>query len=173
MKRIRSPILFLVARVLRLCSAELATTASLFAQRRNSVATILILDEEADSCMLLKRLLERNAHQVWAFVNANDALECAATNSLDLALVNLASRHDTGLAVPAALKKANPGLKVMVIADYVAEEGSQSMSADGFLVRPVDIDEVERKVRELLQNRSSDLGSDAIENRLVTGLYSK
>ena len=137
------------------------------------MATILILDEEADSCMLLKRLLERNAHQVWAFVNANDALECAATKKLDLALVNLASRHDTGLAVPAALKRANPGLKVMVIADYVAEEGTQAMSADGFLVKPVDIDEVERKVRELLQNRSPDLGSDAIENRSVTGSFNK
>lgn len=137
------------------------------------MATILILDEEADSCMLLKRLLERNAHQVWAFVNANDALECAATKSLDLALVNLASRHDTGLAVPAGLKRANPGLKVMVIADYVAEEGTQAMSADGFLVKPVDIDEVERKVRELLQNRSPDLGSDAIENCSVTGSFNK
>ncbi len=70
------------------------------------MATILILDEEADSCMLLKRLLERNAHQVWAFVTANDALECAATKSVDLALVSLASRHDTGSAVPAALEES-------------------------------------------------------------------
>jgi response regulator RpfG family c-di-GMP phosphodiesterase len=138
-----------------------------------SVATILILDEETDSCMLLKRLLERNAHQVWAFVNANDALECAAVKSLDLALVNLASRHDTGLAVPAALKRANPGLKVMVIADSVHEEGTQAVSADGFLVKPVDIDSVERKVRELLQKQSPDLGSDAVENCNVTGSYSK
>jgi DNA-binding NtrC family response regulator len=137
------------------------------------VATILILDEEADSCMLLKRLLERNAHQVWAFVNVTDALECAATKSLDLALVNLASRHDTGLAVPAALKRANPGLKVMVIADYVPEEGTQVISADGFLVKPVDIDAVEKQVRELLQNRSPDLGSDDIENRSVTGSFNK
>jgi DNA-binding NtrC family response regulator len=137
------------------------------------VATILILDEEADSCMLLKRLLERNAHEVWAFVNANDALECAATKSLDLALVNLASRHDTGLAVPAALKRANPSLKVMVIANYVPEEGTQVISADGFLVKPVDIDAVEKQVRELLQNRSPDLGSDDIENRSVTGSFNK
>jgi DNA-binding NtrC family response regulator len=139
----------------------------------DSVATILILDEEADSCMLLKRLLERNAHQVWAFVNANDALECAATKSFDLVLVNLASRHETGLGVPAALKRANPGLRVMVIADYVPEKGTQAMSADGFLVKPVDIDTVEKKVRELLKNRFSDLGSDAVENCNVTGSYSK
>lgn len=137
------------------------------------MATILILDEEADSCMLLKRLLERNAHQVWAFVTANDALECAATKSVDLALVSLASRHDTGSAVPAALKRANSRLKIMVIADYVPEEGSQSMSADGFLVKPVDIDEVERKVRELLQHPSPDLGSGNMGNCNITGSFNK
>jgi len=123
--------------------------------------------------MLLKRLLERNAHQVWAFVTANDALECAATKNLDLALVNLASRQGTGLAIPAALKRANPDVKIMVIADYVPEEGSQSMSADGFLVKPVDIDEVERKVRELLQHPSPDLGSGNMANCNITGSLNK
>jgi len=139
----------------------------------DSVASILILDEEADSCMLLKRLLERNAHQVWAFVKANDALECAATKSLDLALVNLASRHDAGLAFLAALKRVNPDVKVMVIADYVPEEGTRAWSADSFLVRPIDIDAVEKKVRDLLQNRSPEFGSGVSENSSLTGSFNK
>jgi DNA-binding NtrC family response regulator len=137
------------------------------------VATILILDEEADSCMLLKRLLERNAHQVWAFANANDALECAATKSLDLALVNLASRHDTDLEVPAALKRANPGLKVMVIADYLPQETDEGEKADCFLVKPMDIDAVERKVRELLQHPSPELGSGTVVSCNITGSFNK
>jgi DNA-binding NtrC family response regulator len=138
-----------------------------------SVATILILDEEADSCMLLKRLLERNAHHVWAFVNPADALRCAVTRKLDLAVVNVTSTRGVDLSVPASMKRANPGLKVMVIADYVPEEGIQAMSADGFLVKPVDIDEVERKVRELLQNRSPDLGSGAVASCNITGSFNK
>jgi DNA-binding NtrC family response regulator len=137
------------------------------------VATILILDEEADSCMLLKRLLERNFHQVRAFMNRDEALQCAARTKLDLALVSVASRHDTDLIVSAELKRANPGLKVMVIADYVPEENVEDLSVDGFLVKPVDIDTVERKVRELLQRRAHDLGSDAIENYTVTESFNK
>ena len=137
------------------------------------MATILILDEEADSCMLLKRLLERNAHQVRAFVNANDALECAATRSLDLALVNLASRHDTDLEVPAALKRANPGLKVMVIADYLPQETDEGEPADCFLVKPMDIDAVERKVRELLQHPSPELGAGTVVSCNITGSLNK
>ena len=92
---------------------------------------------------------------------------------LDLALVNVTSTRGLDLSVPASLKRANPGLKVMVIADYVPEEGTQAMSADGFLVKPVDIDEVERKVRELLQNRSPDLGSGAVTNCNITGSFNK
>ena len=123
--------------------------------------------------MLLKRLLERNAHHVWAFVNPTDALRCAVTRKLDLAVVNVTSTRGVDLSVPASMKRANPGLKVMVIADYVPEEGIQAMSADGFLVKPVDIDEVERKVRELLQNRSPDLGSGAVASCNITGSFNK
>ena len=93
--------------------------------------------------------------------------------SVDLAIVNLASRHDPGSAVPAALKSVNSRVKVMVIADYVPAEGSQSMSADCFLVKPVDIDEVERKVRELLQHPTPDLGSGNMRNCNITGSFNK
>ncbi len=137
------------------------------------MATILILDEEADSCMLLKRLLERNAHQVWAFVNAKDALECAATKNVDLAVVNLASRHDTRLAVPAELKRASPGIKVLVISNYVLPETGEAISADCFLVKPMDIDAVENKVRELLQHRAPNLGSGNMINCNITGSLNK
>ncbi len=137
------------------------------------MATILVLDEESDSCLLLKRLLERNAHEVWAFVNANDALECAATKTLDLALVNLASRHEAGLAVPAALKSVNPDVKVMVIADYLPQVTAEGGPADCFLVKPMDIDAVEKKVRELLHHPSPDLGSGNMTNCNITGLLNK
>jgi DNA-binding NtrC family response regulator len=133
------------------------------------VATILILDEEADSCMLLKRLLDRNANRLFAFVDAGEALECAATNSLDLAIVNVSSRHGPRMDVLAALKSVNPDVKVMVIADYVPPETGDAMSADCFLIKPMDIDAVEGKVRELLQHPSPELGSGNMTNCNITG----
>jgi two-component SAPR family response regulator len=137
------------------------------------VATILILDEETDSLKLLKRLLERNAHCVRAFVRPSDAVQCAAAVQLDLALVNVTSRRDSALAVLDELRTVNPGLKTMVIADYVPEETLEAVSADGFLVKPVDIDAVERKVRELLQSRSPDLDSSVMKKCNITRLFNK
>ncbi len=133
------------------------------------MATILILDEEVDSRMLLKRLLERNAHHVWAFANPDGALECAATKSLDLALVNVTSRRGEAPALLKELKRVNPGLKVIVIAHFVSPETGDGISADCFLVKPMDIDSVEKKVRELLHHPSPDLGSGNMINRNTTG----
>jgi len=120
------------------------------------VAKILILDEEADSCMLLKRLLERGKHSLWAFMKPADALRCATVESPDLAVVSVTSRRGANMEIIAELKQARPGLKVMVIADYVPDAGVWNLSADAFLVKPLDIDAVELKVRELLFPMSSD-----------------
>jgi DNA-binding NtrC family response regulator len=121
------------------------------------VANILILDEETDSCMLLKRLLERNAHNVWASRTPADALECAATRNLDMVLVSVTSRRGLDAAVLERLKSIHPALKVMVIADHLPKDALEGMSVDDYLVKPVDIDAVEGKVRELLQRRPQDL----------------
>jgi DNA-binding NtrC family response regulator len=120
------------------------------------VATILILDEETDSCMLLKRLLERNAHTVWASRTPADALECAAARNLDMVLVSVNSRRGLDAATLEVLKSIHPGLKVIVIADSVPKDAVEAMSVDDFLVKPVDLDAVEGKVRELLQRRAQD-----------------
>jgi DNA-binding NtrC family response regulator len=121
------------------------------------VATILILDEETDSCMLLKRLLERNAHNVWAARTPADALECAATRNLDMVLVSVTSRRGLDAGVLEELKSIHPALRVMVIGDHLPKDALEGMSVDDYLVKPVDIDAVERKVRELLQRRPQDL----------------
>lgn len=120
------------------------------------MATIFILDEETDSLKLLKRLLERNAHHVQAFDRPAEALEWVAKRKLDLALVNVTSRRNSALAVLNELKRLNPGIKTMVIADYVPDEAVEAISADDFLMKPVDIDAVEKKVRELLKHRAPD-----------------
>jgi ActR/RegA family two-component response regulator len=88
-----------------------------------------------------------------AFTNSGEALECAARTNVELALVTLPSGRDTSLVVAAALKSADPDVKVMVIGDYVPEGKVETLSADDFLVKPVEISTVERRIRELLQNR--------------------
>jgi DNA-binding NtrC family response regulator len=137
------------------------------------VANILIIDEEDDSRKLLKRLLERNGHHAWAFVNQAEALACIANTKLDLALMSVTSRRGTALAILDELKRANPDLKVMVIADFGPEVTAEAISADSFLIKPVDLDAVEKQVRELLKHRSPDMGLDSEINYNTTGSLNK
>ncbi len=143
------------------------------AQWRKSVANILILDEEDDSRKLLERLLERNGHHAWAFVKPAEALECVANRKLDLVLMNVTTRSGAVLAILNELKRVNPDLKVMVIADYLPQEADEGEPADCLLVKPMDIDVVERKVRELLQHPSPELGSGTVASCNITGSLNK
>lgn len=117
---------------------------------KGKVATILILDEETDSRMLLKRVLELNGHQVTACSDAGQALAQAASRAFDLAILNITAGWSSLTRLPGLLRAADSKLKVMTIADHGAEKVSEGYPADALLFRPVDLEVIEAKVRELL-----------------------
>lgn|GEM_PF-657759 len=117
---------------------------------KSKVATILILDEETDSRMLLKRVLELSGHQVTACWDPGQALAQAASRPFDLAILNITTGWSSLTRLPGMLKAANSRLKVMTITDYRTEKASESVSGDDFLFRPVELETIEAKVRELL-----------------------
>jgi DNA-binding response OmpR family regulator len=116
----------------------------------SELATILVLDEDTDSCLLLKRVLQQMGHKVFAFRNGREAAEWAASNIPDLGIVNIRKRSSRGFPFFGRLKHVNRDLKVMVITDAFSEELSEKWLADDVVVKPLDIDQVEIKVRRLL-----------------------
>jgi len=74
-----------------------------------------------------------------------------------MVLVSVTSRRGLDAGVLEELKSIHPALKVIVIGDHLPKDSLEGMSVDDYLVKPVDIDAVERKVRELLQRRPQDL----------------
>lgn len=114
------------------------------------MATILVLDAEADSRMLLKRLLEREGHEVITSGDRRDALEMAVNRRLDLAIVNVdAGRRNTS-PVGQLLKEANSGLRILVITDFLHDECKEILADSEVLLRPVELDTIEVRVRDLL-----------------------
>jgi two-component system, OmpR family, alkaline phosphatase synthesis response regulator PhoP len=114
------------------------------------VATILVLDAEADSCLLFKRFLEREGHKVLACEERGQALKLASSTHLDLAIVNVDSGRKNRAEVAHLLKAHISGLRVLVIMDFVPEERERMASSDDFLLKPVELDAMEAKVRDLL-----------------------
>jgi DNA-binding response OmpR family regulator len=117
------------------------------------VAIVMVFDEEADSCTLLKRVLQRMGHKVLAFGNSKEASDWAVDNVSDMAIVNVRGRHNEAFPALGRLKEINHNLKVLVITDVFSDELSKKWFADDFVIKPLDIDQVEAKVRKLLAGK--------------------
>jgi DNA-binding response OmpR family regulator len=114
------------------------------------VATVLVLDEETDSRTLLKRVVQRMGHKVFAFGNGKEASDWAGGNVPDMAIVTVRKRHEEGFSALGRLREINRDLKALVITDVFSDELSEKWCADDFLVKPLDIEQVEARVRKLL-----------------------
>lgn len=114
------------------------------------MATILIMDEEADSRMLLKRVLELNGHQVTECWDPGQALAQTASRAFDLAILSVETGWSSLTRLPDMLKAGNSKMKVITIGDYRTEKASESFPGDDFLCRPVELEVIEAKVKQLL-----------------------
>jgi DNA-binding response OmpR family regulator len=121
--------------------------------RCGNVATILILDEQVDSCMLIKRVLEREGHKVLTSPNRDDGLQLAASLPLDLVILNTKPHCKNVATFVREMKRINPNLRMMSITNYMSDVLQQGVW-DDFMLKPVDIDVLEIKVRALLANAS-------------------
>jgi DNA-binding response OmpR family regulator len=101
--------------------------------------------------MLFKRLLERGGHEVITCENRLDALELATSSPLDLAIVNVDAGCRNTSPVGHMLKEANDGLRILVITDFLHEECKEILADREVLIRPVELDTIEARVRELLE----------------------
>jgi len=114
---------------------------------------IMVLDDVADAGTLIKRILERKGYTVASFTGEEQALAYAAAKRPALAILDIKLKKMTGIAVLAELKKIDAGIKVIMLTGYPTLETareSMSLGADGYCVKPIDKDELENKVAEVL-----------------------
>jgi DNA-binding response OmpR family regulator len=115
------------------------------------MAKSLVLHEESDCRELIKRVLLENGHEVVAFNGEEEALAWTASNPVDLAVVSLESTGTDNLAWQ-KLKALNKDLKIIVLSRYTFKElavEALMQGADDYLLKPIDIELLENKVKNL------------------------
>ena len=133
------------------------------------MASVIVFDEEVDSCNLLKRILEREDHRVTACDKPEEAFRLICSNPPDLVIVHIRQGNKESLDLTGRIKKVNSNLTVMTICDHIPAL-SESVKGDAYLIKPVDIETIESKVRELLALRKSETKEEEHEITKSGGL---
>ena len=117
------------------------------------MARIIVLDDISDAGMLVKRILERKGHEVYAFTEEEDALAFVRKEPIDLAILDIKLKKMTGVEVLEELRKERPSIKAIMLTGYPTLETAREalrLGAREYCVKPINKDELETKVAEVL-----------------------
>ncbi|MDB6174370.1 MAG: Chemotaxis protein methyltransferase CheR [Chthoniobacteraceae bacterium] len=112
---------------------------------------LLLVEDHAPTLQVLTRLLSRAGHQIVTAQNIAEGRAAAASASFDLVISDLGLPDGTGIELMKSLR-ASYGLRGIALTGYGADEDVRRSAEAGFiahLVKPVQIDELRRLLREL------------------------
>ena len=114
---------------------------------------ILVLDDVSDSANLVKNILEPKGYEIVVFTEEEDALNYVRNHDVDLAILDIKLKKMSGVEVLAELKKIDSSIRTIMVTGYPTMETAREslkLGADEYCVKPVDNDELEEKVAEVL-----------------------
>ena len=112
---------------------------------------LLIVEDHADTALLLKRLLETSGYAVKTAGGVAEALEAAAREPFDVLVSDLGLPDGTGCELMRQIRERQP-LRGIAMSGYGMEEDVRQSLEAGFsehLVKPVDISTLERTILSL------------------------
>ena len=117
------------------------------------MADILALDDVLDAVILIKKILKRQGHTVHTFTEEEEAIDFVKANHVDLAILDIKLKKMSGIQVLEQLKKIKPEMKAIMLTGYPTIETAREaleLGAGEYCVKPIDKQELEEKVSELL-----------------------
>jgi len=144
-------------------------------------ATILIADDDGVSRKLLRRLLERDGHEVRAAANGSEALELFSADEIDIVLLDVVMPELDGITVLERLK-ATPGANHVPVIMISAVDETDSVvrcieiGADDYLAKPfnsvilrarINAGLVKKQLHELERRRVRDTFSRFMPEHVV------
>ena len=121
---------------------------------------VLLVDDEKEFVSTLnERLLLRGIESDWA-TSAEEALKKAEGTKYDLAVLDVKMPRVSGIELKRMLHKRYPGMHFIFMTGHGSEQdfhaGSSEAGADYYLVKPVQIEDLVRKMNEVLSQRQPE-----------------
>ena len=113
--------------------------------------TILVVEDEKHLRTLYSQELVAEGYQVVTAKDGEEALKTVKTNLVDLAILDIKLEGVNGLEVLRDVMLENRELKVIINTAYSSYRNDfSSWSADAYIVKSSDLEELKSKVRELV-----------------------
>lgn len=91
------------------------------------MAKILVLDDEPSILLMIKKMLEKEGHEVTVALNGIEGMELFEQNKPDLVITDIIMPGKEGLETILELRKNHPELKIIAIS------GGGRISPEGYL----------------------------------------
>ena len=116
---------------------------------------ILVIDDEKNLRLLYRQDFERDGFDVVTAATAVDGLSLVQKEKPDLVVMDIRLPGMDGLEAMSRLLDKNPRIPVVLNSAYSSYQDSfMSWSADAYVVKSADTDELRVRVRELLATRA-------------------
>jgi len=126
----------------------------------NIKATILYIEDNSDNRMLVRRILLSQDYSLLEAVDGSDALNVLQSERPDLILMDINMPDMDGYTLTAKIK-AMPGFERIPILALTAnvmrgdKEKTLEAGCDGYIQKPLDIDQLIREVERFLLRRTN------------------
>lgn len=123
--------------------------------------TILVVDDDKEIRTSVGRVLQRLGYRVHEAADPEEAMDVARSHRIDLVVGDVILPVMSGLTLAHRISSVRPGVRVLYMSGYTTEEalGDQTLprSTVDFIQKPFAVDELARKLRELLDRPVPDV----------------
>ena len=117
---------------------------------------ILVIDDDESIRKLLVVTLESKGYSVDTAKDGKEAIRKSASNSYNLALVDLRLPDIDGIELLTAMKETNPTMMKIIVTGYPSVQNAIeaiNRGADGYVVKPVKAEQLLSTVQEHLRKQ--------------------
>ena len=139
----------------------------------NAVARILVIDDDTPIRETLSLALETAGFKVDSAKNGQEAIAKSFENFYNLAIVDWRLPDIEGTKLLGELKETTPPMAKILLTGFPSMDNAidaVNNSADAFLVKPVKLEDLVSKIKELLskQQEEKDYSEERMTNYLET-----
>ena len=113
--------------------------------------SILVVDDEEHILKLYEKELSEEGYRVRTATRGEEALRMVEVESPDLVILDIKLQDQNGLKVLGGLRKLNKNTPIILNSAYSTYKSDfQSWLADAYMVKSSNLDELKKKIRELI-----------------------